>query len=83
MTTWGIWCVVRNGVTGTRSAWMKSHGNVLRWNSVEEANDVAAKAREGSAKHRGPAVITYRVQPMEAAVAASNRYEAEQEPKGE
>ena len=34
---WGVWCTVTGGVTGTRSSWLKSHGEIARFDSKDAA----------------------------------------------
>jgi hypothetical protein len=39
---WGIWCSVF-GVTGQRSAWMKSNGRIVEFATLTEAEETAAE----------------------------------------
>jgi len=41
MTTYGVWCEVWGGVTGTRSSWLQSNGEVWVFTNRREAEQQA------------------------------------------
>ena len=40
---YAIWCRVSGGVTGTREAWLKSRGIIRKFETLDEAQRVAAE----------------------------------------
>jgi len=44
--SWGVWCTVRGGVTGSRAAWAKASGKRLKFETKDEASAAARAMRE-------------------------------------
>ena len=41
--TYGIWCRVSGGVTGSRQAWLKDNGKVVQFDTLELAQAEASR----------------------------------------
>lgn len=64
---YGIWCEVFGGVTGHRTSWLKSKGEVLRYDTPGEAQVEASRLsryRNNPPSSTG-AVFSYTVKKME------------------
>jgi hypothetical protein len=48
----GIWCEVWGGVTGNRAAWMKADGEIVRYETRDEAETEASVQNERTNRHR-------------------------------
>ena len=49
--TWGIYCTVSGGVTGSRQAWLKSDGELVEFGTREEAEAEATRLRNSVGRH--------------------------------
>jgi hypothetical protein len=65
MTKWGIFCEVWGGITGRRSAWLKSNGKLAVFSSREEAEAEAKLCNDktNGNPHR-TASFAYTVRPL-------------------
>jgi hypothetical protein len=63
--TFGIWCEVWGGVTGSRAAWMKADGQLVRFGSREAAEAEAARLNERLNGPNARASFNYTVRPLE------------------
>lgn len=57
--TYGVWCTVSGGVTGTRSAWLKENGVVQEFSTLEAANVEAQKMQRSMNNPNAVASFTY------------------------
>lgn len=62
-TKWGVWCSVSGGVTGSRQSWAKSNGEILKFDTEEEAKALASKW-QGGAGENSPTRFRYFAKPF-------------------
>ena len=53
-----IWCTVSGGITGSRAAWLKDHGEIMEFDDKEEAMTHAKKCMDNTSR-RSSATFSY------------------------
>lgn len=61
---YGVWCEVSGGVTGYRSAWLKSKGGVWTGNEGQAIRKAAELEAESNANPYRTAAFRYEARPM-------------------